>query len=94
MSDMERMTITLTPEMAALVRSAVGEGDYASSSEIVREALRDWRLKRLERAQALAEMRGFLAPGFQDSAAGRVRDFDPEEIKAAGRQKSRRDASE
>ena len=36
----ERMTVTVTPEMAAAMQTALAEGAYASSSEIVREALR------------------------------------------------------
>ena len=43
MSTIERITITLTAEMAQAVRGAVQAGEYASSSEIIREALRDWR---------------------------------------------------
>jgi antitoxin ParD1/3/4 len=91
MSDLERMTVTLTPEMAALVRGAVGQGDYASSSEVIREALRDWRMKRLEQEQALSDMRGFIAEGLKDVSAGRTRDFDTEDIKASGRRRSRRE---
>ena len=34
-----RMTITLPAEMAAVIKSAVETGDYASSSEVVREAV-------------------------------------------------------
>ncbi len=90
---MERMTVTLTPEMASLVRGAVDGGDYASSSEIVREALRDWRTKRLEEERSLAEMREFIAKGVADRDAGRVRDFDPDDIKTHGRRKSQRDPS-
>lgn len=90
MSDLERMTVTLTPEMAALIRGAVGEGDYASSSEVVREALRDWRVKRIEQERALTEMRGFIAAGMEDQKKGRIGDFDAESIKAAGRQRLQR----
>jgi len=46
MSEIERMTITMPAEMAAVVRSAVEAGDYASTSEVVRAALRDWKTKR------------------------------------------------
>ena len=42
MSTIERLTITVPAEMAATVRQAVSGGDYASTSEVVREALRDW----------------------------------------------------
>ena len=45
MSRLEKLSISLTPELASLVRSAVTEGDYASTSEVIREALRDWKFK-------------------------------------------------
>ncbi len=36
MSEIERLTVTLPAEMAAVVKSAVETGDYASTSEVVR----------------------------------------------------------
>lgn len=90
MSDLERLTITLTPELAALVRGAIGEGDYASSSEVIRDALRDWRYKRQERAQTFKVLQDVVQAGLEDGTQGRVQDFDAAAIKAAGRAKSRR----
>ena len=72
MSTVERMTITLTAEMAQLVKGAVSGGEYASSSEIVREALRDWRHKKELQAQALQALRADVGAGLDDVAAGRV----------------------
>lgn len=43
---MEKISISITEEHARLIAEAIESGDYASSSEIVREALRDWRAKR------------------------------------------------
>jgi antitoxin ParD1/3/4 len=80
MSTIERITITLTAEMAQTVRGAVQAGEYASSSEIVREALRDWRHKRALQEQELAELRAQVQAGLDDIAAGRVRDFDAARI--------------
>lgn len=42
MSAIERLTISVPADMAATVRQAVDAGGYASTSEVVREALRDW----------------------------------------------------
>ena len=42
MSAIERMTITVPAEMAAAVKAAVAGGDYASTSEVIRDALREW----------------------------------------------------
>ena len=42
-----KISISLTDEHAHLVNEAVASGDCATSSEVVREALLDWRTKRL-----------------------------------------------
>jgi putative addiction module CopG family antidote len=47
MSKVEKISIALTDEMLASVKEAVASGDYASSSEVIRHALRDWRRMRL-----------------------------------------------
>ncbi len=57
MATIERMTITLPAEMAESVRGAVDCGDYASASEVVREALRDWKTKRALQLQELAGLK-------------------------------------
>ena len=86
MSEIERLTITLSAEMAAAVREAVDEGNYASASEVIREALRDWKMKRAVQMQELAALRADIDKGLKDLAEGRVEDFDPEEIMKRGRQ--------
>ena len=42
MPNVEKISIALPPEMVAVLRQAVETGEYASSSEVVRDALRDW----------------------------------------------------
>jgi antitoxin ParD1/3/4 len=42
-----KISISLTDEHARLLNEAVASGDYASSSEVIREALREWRGRRL-----------------------------------------------
>ncbi len=56
MSAIEKVTVSLTPDLAAFVRQAVENGDYASMSEVVRDALREWKLKRSFRQQQLEEL--------------------------------------
>jgi antitoxin ParD1/3/4 len=85
MSKIERLTITLPGEMAAEVKGAIETGDYASTSEVVREALRDWKLKRALRLQELAALKADIDKGLADVAAGRVRDFDSDRIIARGK---------
>ncbi|MCB2100172.1 MAG: type II toxin-antitoxin system ParD family antitoxin [Rhodobacterales bacterium] len=43
----EKISISLTDEHAHLLQEAVKSGDYASSSEVIREALREWKSRRL-----------------------------------------------
>ena len=83
---MERMTVTLTAEMADAVRQAVEAGEYASGSEIVREALRGWKHKRALREQELIELRARVQEGLSDIEAGRVHDFDAARIIRKGEQ--------
>jgi antitoxin ParD1/3/4 len=93
MNTMERIIITLTPEMAQTLRGAVEAGEYGSSSEIIREALRDWRHKRALQAQALADLRTAVQVGLDDIEAGRVRDFDAERIIRRGEERVQRRAA-
>lgn len=46
MSIVEKITVSLPPEMVAVLRAAVDSGEYSSTSEIIREALRAWKLRK------------------------------------------------
>lgn len=46
MPAVEKLSMALTADMAAAVRAAVASGDYASASEVIRDALRDWKQRR------------------------------------------------
>lgn len=60
MSKLERLTITMPAEMAAKLRAAVERGEYATTSEVVREALRDWADEQERKAEATAKFRQML----------------------------------
>ncbi len=85
MANIERMTITLPADMAAIVKGAIDCGDYASASEVVREALRDWKTKRALQLQELAALKAEIDKGLTDLAEGRVADFDAARIIERGR---------
>lgn len=70
MSNVEKMSVALTLEMAEMVRRAVETGEYASSSEVVREALRDWKHRRDFNQAGLDELRRLWTEGLQ-SGPGR-----------------------
>jgi antitoxin ParD1/3/4 len=85
MPEIERLTITLPADMAALIRNAVDGGDYASSSEVVREALREWKMRRIVQLQELVSLKADIDKGLTDLAEGRVQDFDAARIIERGR---------
>jgi antitoxin ParD1/3/4 len=57
MATIERISITLPAEMAATLRQTVEAGQYASTSEIVREALRAWTRARDDDRRDLETLR-------------------------------------
>ena len=70
MASIEKISIALPPEMVSLVRQAVETGEYASSSEVVRDALRDWSHKRTLRQQGIEELRKVWQQAMEDNAPG------------------------
>jgi antitoxin ParD1/3/4 len=56
--------------MVSIVHSAVATGEYASSSGVVRDALRDWTHKRSLRQQGVAEFRQDWCEARQDKRPG------------------------
>jgi antitoxin ParD1/3/4 len=70
MSNIERVTITMPSDMAALVKAAIEHGDYASTSEVVRDALRDWVHKRSLRQQDVTELRSLWLEALNDKSPG------------------------
>lgn len=56
MANVEKVSVALTPEMANMMREVVATGEYASASEVMREALRDWKFRRTQRERAIHEL--------------------------------------
>ena len=70
MPAVEKISIALPPEMVASIRKAVETGEYASYSELVRDALHEWMLKRDLRQHSLDELRKLLRQAQADKAPG------------------------
>ncbi len=70
MANIENISIALPLEMVTAVRQAVNNGEYASSSEVIRDALRDWTLKRSLRRQGIEELREVWQEALQDKSPG------------------------
>ena len=76
MSSIEKISVALPKEMVSAVREAVDHGDYASSSEVIREALRDWTYKRNLRERGLEELRRVWRQAIDDDSPG----VSPEQV--------------
>jgi len=75
MASVEKISIAFTKDMASVVRQAVDSGEYASNSEVIRDALRDWTFKRTIREQRIDELRHLWNEGIK-SGAGRFEGID------------------
>lgn len=81
MPGIERMTITMPAELAETLRQTVAGGEYASTSEVVREALRDWTRRRDAERQDLEALRTAIKAGL-DSGPGQPADEVFAELRA------------
>lgn len=63
MGAIERMTVTMPAEMAAALKKTVAEGEYATTSEVVREALREWTRARGAERRGLETLRDIIRIG-------------------------------
>jgi antitoxin ParD1/3/4 len=62
-SNVQKVSVALTPEMVAMLKDAVDAGEYTSASEVVREALRAWKTRRMAREWEVDELRKLWAEG-------------------------------
>jgi antitoxin ParD1/3/4 len=72
MAQIERLSIALPSPMADAVRQAVEAGEYASTSEVIRDALRLWESRRELRERDLAVLRERWDAGKASGVAGPV----------------------
>ncbi len=74
MPDVQKVSVALTGEQIAALKAAVDTGEYATTSEAVREALRDWLFKREVRGEDLVRLRKLWAEG-KGSGVAQPADF-------------------
>lgn len=57
MSNVQKVSVALTAEFVTLLKEAVETGEYTSTSEVIRDALRDWRVRRTTPMIGVDELR-------------------------------------
>jgi antitoxin ParD1/3/4 len=87
MARVEKISISLTGDLADMVREAVASGDFASASEVIRHALREFEPRYREEQARLIELRRLIQEGVDSGVSEAHRSAD--EIIAAGRRRRR-----
>lgn len=62
----EKISITMTPEMLRLIRESVDAGEYASTSEVIRDAMRLWQRQREEHAETIKSIKARIRLSLDD----------------------------
>lgn len=70
MANIERMTVVFPEPMAARIRQAVEAGEYATTSEAVRDAVRLWSSRRELRERDAEALRRAWDEGKASGSAG------------------------
>jgi antitoxin ParD1/3/4 len=84
MADIQKVSVALTAEQVTALKAAVQTGEYATTSEIVREALRDWQFKRELRQEDIKRLRQLWDEG---KASGPAQPLDWGELRREARQR-------
>ena len=84
MANVEKLSVAVTSEQAAALREILAGGEYATASEIIREALRDWQLKHGRRQEDLRRLRAAWDEGV---ASGPGRELDLDALKTEARRR-------
>jgi antitoxin ParD1/3/4 len=66
MQNAEKVSITMTPEMMQVIRASVASGEYASTSEALRDAVRLWQREREEHSERLEAIRLRIKASVED----------------------------
>lgn len=84
MPEVQKVSVALTSEQVLSLKAAVDAGEYATTSEIVREAIRDWQFKREMRREDVRRLREAWDQG---KASGAANPLDFEELRRDARQR-------
>ena len=82
--DIQKVSVALTGEQLAALKAAVETGEYATTSEIVREAIRDWQFKRELRQEDIRRLRQLWDEG---KASGPAEPLDFGELRREAQQR-------
>jgi len=91
MSNVQKVSVALTPEFMALLKEAVETGEYTSASEVIRDALRHWKERRTHQDMSAEELRDLWREGIESGPGRFNRSTRSRKRPGAGRPKQRRE---
>ena len=68
MSDHDKLTVLLPPDLARSVREALDGERYVVESDVVIDALNDWQIKQAMRANKIARLREMVSEGLSSGS--------------------------
>ncbi len=71
-----QMTLTLTPELESFVRAEVKRGAFATSSEYIRDLLRERYRREQDKTDKLQRLNAALTKGIADAENGKTMPLD------------------
>ena len=66
MEPAEKLSVTVTPAMARLIRDKVEDGSFGSASEVIRAALRAFQREEEEHAERIASIKARIRASVED----------------------------
>lgn len=87
MPSVHKVSIALTGEQVDALKTVVEAGEYATTSEVVREAIRDWQFKRESRREEIRQLQHLWDEGI---ASGKSEPVNFGKFRAEARQRLRK----
>ncbi|MCJ8056440.1 type II toxin-antitoxin system ParD family antitoxin [Shinella curvata] len=87
MAIVEKRSVSLSVEIAAVVDQAVAGGEFGNASEVIREALRQWKERRDLHGYTVEEVRLLWDEGIASGEARPMTETFSEIIKRRGRER-------
>jgi antitoxin ParD1/3/4 len=87
MNDMTTVAISLKDEDQRFIEEVVKSGRYLSESEVVAEALSEFKVREAIRSHRISELRAKVQVGIEQADRREFVEFTAEDVKAEGRQR-------
>ncbi len=84
MSDVQKISVAVTGQQLKAIKDAVASGEYGSTSEVIREALRGWQIREPLRKAEVERLRKAWEDGL---ASGPPKTLNIEDVKTRGRER-------